>query len=206
MLNINFMTIKKVGKRRLPELENPSIVPIVSMLIYSSNNSSGIATKLNKNQSGIYIQLKKLEEKKYLLSSSSVKPYFSINWELIIKEFLSHCEKYINEKYKTNLIISTKKELYNNEILINCLKISFSHPKVLETEKITLRDLFEELIESLLYLGLRGIKDYYLLEDLKKNKDYPTFNNLILKIANSLLIKKIEPKSLLIPVIKLLNQ
>jgi len=90
---------KKIGKRRLKEINSPIVFNLLKNLLIEPNNSYGLSKKLKKNQAGIYKQLKILEKKNYIYPSNiNKKNAFDTNKSRIIIDFNEYCDNRYNGK------------------------------------------------------------------------------------------------------------
>ena len=167
---------KKKGKQRLPVFENN----VYSNLIFQIASGNNYAQKIyevygkRKEASVIARQLKILEKQKYAVSTiqedKSVFPMqrlrvYSINWNLIIKEFVAELKRHYKEiteedkflKSNWKAIIGTKintlnllekkefvERLKTNSYLLGFLKEYFSH--LANLGKYNLSDAFAYLV------------------------------------------------------------
>ena len=135
-------------------LNNIPYCNILLSLVEKPSNSGELEKVLNKPQSVIYRQLKKLEEENYVLDSKrfSGKKEYEINFEKIATEFLIYIEyQYLKKSIKTENLgedifikhpyyVNFNKNIYLVKLLSSLFKLNINN-------NITIIEIFDILVD-----------------------------------------------------------
>lgn len=185
-----FMEKSKLGKQRLPVIENKIVCPLLLKIAKNPKKSNQIANELGKQQPGIYKQLIKLKEENFVLQNENNE--FFLNYEKVVEEFLDYVfsqgeptfRNFLSDKLDEDNEISPKNNKYLKELLKTSLDyaswgaedmLDFIGDK--ESYEMTLNDIFYSIIRVLIRTDLP--------EEISKFSRY-YHNSVLEEFANSL--------------------
>ena len=150
-----------------PIIKTKPSARIIFALSSSKNNlnTSEIARKLNIAQSSAWIQINRLHQENFIKKHENKT--FSINYEVIIEEFLKYCLKYTKKQKHSKKTLSVierniknwKENKYLHNLFYEALKrytvLSEASTNFIKIPK-TLEELFKEVIFGFFYFQKRN--------------------------------------------------
>lgn len=171
------------GKQRLPILNNPAFTPLILALTKEPDNSSGLSKRIGKAQSTIYEQLQTLERENYIVSNSSKKNAYEIDFKKITNECLIRLFKDAGEDLKLihHILIkankSTRENLKRKKRLLNIRKeLSEKIKRIKKSKK--LKDLYSKILKGVLPNFFDSELDLTIEQIAKKIEEYILYNNV----------------------------
>lgn len=145
-----------IEKPHKPIIEHPLYSEIIILLSIENSNTNSLAKKLNKAQSGIYLQFQYLLKNKWIRKLKKSDDSSPVNYDKLSQEFIKYfldnfSQKEI-EKYKINVDLIIKEEFYQR------LLRSFLKTYAKQTEKnktIVLKDVFQDIRDILRFWSNR---------------------------------------------------